>query len=83
MDLQEPSIGRAVHYVAHGTPIREDGTQAFPKACRAAIVTQVGDGGDVGLAVLNPTGMFFHPEVRADHGDDAAGGTWHWPERVG
>lgn len=57
--MQKPSVGRVVHYVAHGTPIREDGTQMFPAACRAATVTEV-DGDKVGLAVLNPTGMFFH-----------------------
>lgn len=37
-----PGIGDRVHYVAHGTPIRPDGTQAYASVCRAAIVTQVG-----------------------------------------
>lgn len=93
----QPTVGRVVHYVSHGTPGGEP-----PKACRAAIVTQTfptGEGlGDVaGLAVLNPTGMFFHPAVHestaiADNvgdaptglcgGDDYPGGTWHWPTRV-
>ena len=105
MDNPQPSIGRIVHYVAHGTPVREDSTQAFPPACRAAIVTAVDDGtsvlvdmdvpsGDVtrttaqdrletvSLAVLNPTGMFFNPGCAHDEGAKA-GGTWHWPERVG
>ena len=57
-----PSIGRIVHYVSYGTPGGE-----FPKACRAAIVTEVelgtprSLGGErIGLCVLNPTGMFFH-----------------------
>lgn len=40
--VQKPSVGRIVHYVSHGTPVREDGTQAFPSVCRAAIVTEVG-----------------------------------------
>jgi hypothetical protein len=35
----------------------------------------------VGLAVLNPTGMFFNRDVQHDQ-DGKAGGTWHWPERV-
>jgi hypothetical protein len=37
----------------------------------------------IGVAVLNPSGMFFHddlPELDpAAHG--YRGGTWHWPER--
>jgi hypothetical protein len=80
----KPSVGRIVHYVSFGTPNGEYG-----KECRAAIVTQVnGAGADeherVGVAVLNPSGMFFHedlPELDpAVHGHK--GGTWHWPERV-
>jgi hypothetical protein len=79
----KPSVGRIVHYVSYGTPAGEYG-----KECRAAIVTQVnGPGADeherVGVAVLNPSGMFFHddlPELDpAAHG--YRGGTWHWPER--
>jgi hypothetical protein len=79
----KPSIGRIVHYVSYGTPNGEYG-----KECRAAIVTQVnGRGADererIGVAVLNPSGMFFHedlPELDpAVHGHQ--GGTWHWPER--
>ena len=58
---QTPTVGRIVHYVSHGTPVRADGTQAFAPACRAAIVTEVdpADPARVGLAVLNPTGQFF------------------------
>ena len=50
----------------------------------------------VDLAVLNPTGFFFNQTVRLDEGDPPrlaelglcdgrshAGGTWHWPGRVG
>ena len=79
----KPSVGRIVHYVSYGTPGGEYG-----KECRAAIVTQVnGTGADeherIGVAVLNPSGMFFHddlPELDpAVHG--YKGGTWHWPER--
>jgi len=81
------SVGRIVHYVSHGTPVRADGTQAFTGQCRAAIVTEVGDPEatepelmDVSLAVLNPTGMFFNQDV--PYSEDRAGGSWHWPERV-
>jgi len=41
MSEQTPSVGRIVHYVSHGTPIREDGTQAYESKCRAAIITEV------------------------------------------
>lgn len=82
---QQPSVGRAVHYVSHGTPVRSDGSQAFTSKCRAATITEVGDNEIVGLAVTNPTGFFFHS--LADGGshhqeNEKAGGSWHWPERV-
>lgn len=73
----KPSVGRVVHYVSYGTPNGE-----YVSQCRAAIVTETEDGGGeaCGLAVLNPTGMFFskalHDESRK------SGGTWHWPEKV-
>ncbi|MGM9380353.1 hypothetical protein [Streptomyces antibioticus] len=82
-----PSVGRVVHYVSHGTPVREDGSQAFPPKCRAAVVTEVDDAEPyrVGLAVLNPTGQFFHPLAAggcmADF-TEQQGGTRHWPGRV-
>lgn len=80
----KPSVGRVVHYVSHGTPVREDGTQAFPGTCRAADVTEVGEDGLVGLMVKNPTGLFFHSLADGGAEQDEntkAGGTWHWPER--
>lgn len=87
--VKAPRIGEPVHYVSYGTPGGE-----FGKECRAAIVTEVGDYPDgvsdadksniavpVGLAVLNPTGMFFHQgAMQSELGHE--GGTWHWPERV-
>jgi hypothetical protein len=88
MDAEKPTVGRTVHYVSHGTPPREDGTQAFPSVCRAAIVTEVNevihfpgtvipsDDHAVSLCVLNPTGVFFHRAVPPDEG--RAPGTWHW-----
>lgn len=89
---QKPSVGQIVHYVSHGTPGGEYG-----KECRAAIITEVpaDDSSSVGLAVLNPTGMFFNVSPYHDgagvtplsiNGAPPAlpypGGSWHWPERV-
>lgn len=75
--LGRPAIGESLHYVAWGTPIREDGTQAFPSVCRAATVTEVQTPSSVALFVMNPTGVFFHPAV--DWDEERAPGTWHWP----
>lgn len=83
MSEQKPSVGRIVHYVSYGTPGGE-----YPSVCRAAIVTEARDadrnnpvGWPVGLAVLNPEGMFFNRGVHQDE-DEKRGGTWHWPERA-
>lgn len=78
MPEPEPSVGRIVHYVSYGTPGGE-----YTSQCRAAIVTEAqrGDSDLIGLAVLNPEGMFFNryvPQSQAEH----RGGSWHWPERV-
>jgi hypothetical protein len=77
----QPSIGRIVHYVSHGSPVREDGTQTYTSECRAAVITQIFDEGLVALCVLNPSGIFFHEDCLLDEADHR-GGTWHWPERV-
>lgn len=60
-----PSVGRVVHYVSHGTPVRPDGSQAYESQCRAAIITEVSNDPcrSVSVAVLNPTGMFFNQAV--------------------
>lgn len=42
MTEMKPSVGRLVHYVSHGSPVRLDGTQAFTSTCRAAVITEVG-----------------------------------------
>ncbi|MFI9026289.1 hypothetical protein [Streptomyces sp. NPDC053560] len=87
-------MGRIVHYVSHGTPPREDGSQAYQSQDRAAIITTVHGtvepGPDdpagtpmweVGLAVLNPEGLFFNQRVVQDE-TGTGPGTWHWPVRV-
>lgn len=79
-----PRVSDNVHYVARGSA---DGY--YGMECRAAIVTQVtnpsavpGTAYDVvdveavGLAVLNPTGLFFHTSVKHVE-EEMAGGTWH------
>jgi hypothetical protein len=94
--MTQPSVGRAVHYVSHGTPIREDGTQAYASVCRAATITEVSadDPDLIGIQVSNPTGLFFHPlesggcrydewdSTTALEGAQPKGGSWHWPERT-
>jgi hypothetical protein len=37
-----PTVGEMVHYVSYGTPPRADGSQTYSAACRAAVVTEVG-----------------------------------------
>lgn len=86
--MDKPSVGRAVHYVAYGTPGGE-----FPSGvCRAATITEVGvgvpaapnSGPDpderIGIFVMNPSGVFFNHGIKHDEGK--APGTWHWPERI-
>jgi hypothetical protein len=73
-------IGDIVHYVSHGTPVREDGTQAYTSQCRAAIITAIdtvplGAGITVSLHVLNPDGDFYKHHL--PHGAGLEGGTWH------
>lgn len=77
MTDQKPSVGRIVHYVSYGTPGGE-----YTSQCRAAIVTEVelgvpqSLGGErVGLAVLNPTGIFLHSI-------DAGGCKYHAGDRT-
>lgn len=71
-----PTVGRIVHYVSYGTPGGE-----YVSECRAAIVTESNMNSDtIGLAILNPTGLFFNRTIV--HDEAKRGGTWHWPERV-
>lgn len=85
--MPTPAIGRIVHYVSHGSPVLEDGTQRYRPACRAAVITEIPDGtaGTVlSLAVLNPTGAFFDQAVPYSLEADGTcrPGSWHWPEWV-
>jgi hypothetical protein len=83
MTEMKPTINLSVHYVSRGSA---DGV--YPPTCRAATVTEVDehDPARVGLAVLNPTGLFFHPladDGGCEHYEPPQGvrgyrpGTWH------
>lgn len=72
-----PTVGRIVHYQAHGSP---DGTHK--SVARAAVITEVSSDDCVSLCVLNPTGMYFNVSVPLDESESPKGGTWHWPPRT-
>lgn len=73
-----PTVGRDVHYVAHGSA---DGKYPQGKH-RAAKVTDVPDGElGIHLFVMNPTGTQHVFNVIEDP-EGKTPGTWHWPERV-
>lgn len=86
MTVPWPSVGRIVHYRSYGTPVLADGSQTYPPACRAAIITEVTNCGAhaycVGLFVANPNGVFLKEHVPYDGTSQQQGGTWHWPERM-
>lgn len=78
---QVPSVGRVVHYVAHGSPNGE-----YPAGKhRAAIITEVSPqpepGSAASLCVLNPSGLYFARWCPYD-ASGALAGSWHWPEHV-
>lgn len=72
---QKPTVARIVHYQSYGTPGGE-----YLSEPRAAVVTEIGENGEVGLAILNPTGMFF--TRRVPFADKPTPGCWNWPPRV-
>jgi hypothetical protein len=82
--ILKPSVGRIVHYVSHGTPIRDDGTQVYPSVCRAAVITAVEESSDmIDLCVFNPEGLFFNHNVPFGSIElQLLGGTWHESERA-
>ncbi len=82
--IQQPSVGRIVHYTNLGD---KDGK--YPPQIVAAIITAVGagpDAFDVKLAVLYATGVFFMPDgvkyTDEPAGSDRARGKWTWPAFV-
>lgn len=96
MEPQKPSVGRIVHYVAYGTPGGEfpagvcraavvtetytlNSLASHPTG-GAFTVTPDGWISDIGVCVLNPTGLFFNRGI--PYNENNAPGTWHWPERT-
>jgi hypothetical protein len=73
----KPSIGRIVHYQAHGSA---DGK--YPAVPRAAMITAVHTDECVDLCVFNPTGLFFNTSCMLDKSETPKGGTWHPPPFV-
>ncbi len=76
----EPSVGRIVHYQSYGTPGGEHGS--LP---RAAIITclvspTATEPDRVGLAIFNPTGVFFNTSV--PFSAEPEPGHWSWPPRT-
>lgn len=77
----KPRIGKQVHYRSRGSA---DGV--YPPECRAAMITKITpqiaglehQGYFVGLAILNPTGLFFDQDIAYD--EDMVPGTWHYPD---
>lgn len=84
------SIGTPVHYVSYGTPGGE-----YKSVCRHAVVTEYRpavngeltptgfdmtvDVERVGLCVVNPTGLFFHPLSDGGCTRGYASGQFHEP----
>lgn len=56
--------------------------RAIPDYPTGGVFTFGADGWctDVGLCVLNPTGLFFNRGILYD--EEKKPGSWHWPERV-
>jgi hypothetical protein len=72
--MQQPSIGRIVHYQAYGTPGGE-----HPSVPRAAVITDLHPEDEVTVCVLNPSGIFFN---RVKFSETPKPGHWNWPPFV-
>lgn len=86
MSEQKPSVGRIVHYQAHGSPNGQHKSEP-----RAAIVTRVPyDNGKsseengalpstIDLFVITPIGSFHNNDT--PFSETPAAGCWNWPPR--
>lgn len=88
-----PTVGRIVHYQSYGTPNGEfkpavraaiitevDTTVMVMEDGTTQETGRLTSKGEVGLCVLNPTGMFFNQHV--PYSDVPKPGHWSWPPRV-
>ena len=71
----KPTIGRIVLYMRYGSPGGEHKPEPSP-----AIVTQVFEGDECQLFVINPNGMYFS---RCKFSEELKPGCWSWPKREG
>lgn len=89
--MSKPSVGATVHYVSFGTPGGEYQsqcraavvTEVVPLEGTEAAQAEIENWDDdqrcrIGVAVLNPTGLFFNTGLHQDEREHR-GGTWHWP----
>ena len=74
--MQQPSIGRIVHYTNLGD---KDGR--YPSEAQAAIITGVNEDGTVALHIFYKTGQFDMPSVPFSE-EPLTRGHWNWPPFV-
>lgn len=65
----KPTVGLTVYYKAFGTPGGE-----HPSVERLAFITTVNSETDVGLMIVNPTGLYFN--ISVPQGNKP--GQWDW-----
>jgi hypothetical protein len=76
--MNQPSIGRAVHYVV---PPRGSAEFAIEKGHLPATVVSVEDDGTLCLTVCRKHGPPV-PVDRVRQSTEMVPGTWHWPEKI-
>lgn len=69
----KPTIGRIVYYQRYGTIGGEHKAEPSP-----AIITQVFEGDEVQLFVMNPNGVYFN---RTPYSETPKPGHWSWPSK--
>jgi hypothetical protein len=80
MTVQQPSIGRIVHYTNLG-----DRDGKYPPTIQAAVITGVNEDGTAALHVFYKTGQFDLAScafTEAAAGSEDARGKWSWPAKV-